>query len=620
MPRTRPIIYGIAPLNAGWPAALAAFNRGDFDEATACAERALEAGDGAAPWRELLALALLAANAPERALPVLEALTRAFPYAAEHHLNLGNCLCELGRDADALAPLERARELGADGIAMWFALARARVAHGELNAARDAIERALAAAPSDAELRLLQARILVGLDAWDEAYAAIDWLRQAPLARATRAAAGHVLLEAGMIDDAASLFMLALDDGAADADAALGLALAEERRNRLEAAHRWRARAMAWLVGDPDGARIAPKLAHLDARLALRRGDADVAGSLLTRLLADADVSSRAALAFELGHALDRLGDIDGAIAAFVSAHAAKRARVAAHHPGLAASTGLLAVLAREVPPVSAGLRAAPVVDANRDPLFVVGFPRSGTTLLEQLLDAHPALSSFDEQPLLQKLIQRLDSEGLPYPQRLDGMTPALRTALRTDYFDRVARLVPDLGTRRAVDKNPLNIARLALVDALFPASDVIVLLRDPRDVVLSCWQQNFRAPAFAVTFETLAATAAMYAEVMAHFERTRAALALRIHFLRYEDLAADVAREARRLVAALGLEWEPALLAFTERARGRGAISTPSYAAVTEPVHRRAVGRWRRYAAVFTPAVCQLLAPFIERYGYRDA
>ncbi len=289
---------------------------------------------------------------------------------------------------------------------------------------------------------------------------------------------------------------------------------------------------------------------------------------------------------------------------------------VEAAHPDLQREDGLLAALDREVPPLPANLREG-VDDGRRDPLFVVGFPRSGTTLLEQLLDAHPALASFDEQPFLQRLVTRMNATPHGYPGGLAHVDAEQRRDDRRRYFSDVDRQRPDLGGRRPVDKNPLYLVRLPLVALLFPDAQAVLALRHPCDVVLSCWMQNFRAPAFALTFETLASTARMYDRVFHTYFSFRDAIAVPMHVLRYEDLVADVEAEGRRLFAFLGLDWQADLLSFTERAKRRGVISTPSYTQVVKPVNSRAVGRWQQWRPWFDGEVLDVLAPWAERFGY---
>ena len=281
--------------------------------------------------------------------------------------------------------------------------------------------------------------------------------------------------------------------------------------------------------------------------------------------------------------------------------------------PGLC----LISVLERPAPAVSRAVLEVPPRDDEIDPVFLVGFPRSGTTLLEQLLDAHPSLASFDEQPFMQRVLLRSGEGGVAYPDSLAVLDPERRDRLRAGYFRDVDQVLRGRGECRAVDKNPLNLSRLPLIDALFPRAHVLLAIRHPCDVVLSCYMQSFRAPAFAVTFETIDSTARMYDQVMQHYLRSSECVRAPVHVIRYEDLVADVRGEGIRMFEFLGLVWDDALLAFTERAAAKGAISTPSYSQVVQPVNARAIGRWEKYREHFGQASLDLLAPWVKHFGY---
>lgn len=599
--------------------AFAAIARGeDLAAIEAAARKALggPAPADALDWLAVLALALAHQRRAAEALPLFERLARAQPEIPEHWANLGNALCELGREADALAPLQRAFLLGDRSSGLFYALARAELAHGRPIPARTCIERALAAAPLDPEFRVLEARILYALDETDRAAAALARLRDPSLPRALRIEAAEILLNLARFADAQQAFEAVLAEDPGEPSALIGLATCHERHNRLDAAEATRARIDRARV---EGRReVERALDQLDARLAQRRGDSAEARRLLESVLADPprDPALCTHLRFELGKACADLKDHHAAFAAFAAGHAERLAQVTAAHPDLLREDGLLAALDRPVPSLPTGVRDG-ADDGRRDPLFVVGFPRSGTTLLEQLLDAHPGLASFDEQPFLQRLVTQLRDSAAGYPEALATLSPAERRELRRRYFTDVDRCRPDLGARRPVDKNPLYLVRLPLVAALFPDAQAVLAIRHPCDVVLSCWMQNFRAPAFAITFETLASTARMYDRVFRTYFAFRDAIGVPTHLLRYEDLVADLPGESRRLFAFLGLDWHDELLGFTEHAKRRGVISTPSYSQVVEPVHRRAVGRWQAWRPWFDDAVLEPLAPWIERFGY---
>ncbi len=605
-----------APSSPALADALAALHLGRFDVVEQLARGALAQSLADPTWLSLLALALSQQLRASEAWPLYEQLTVLQPQVPDHWSNLGNCMCELGRERDALAPLQHALARGGNSAELHYALARAWVAHGDARRALEHVQRALREHPHDPEFQLLRARALVMLDEYEAAGQALDALRRGDLAPTILVESGNLLLQLGLYEDAAACFDAVPNRGADATDAQLGLAAVHERCNRLAPAEE-----IAAALGarrDNLNPHQTDLLLELEAQLAGRRNDQELARQRLQALLErpQPDAMARGDLWLKLGRCCDALGDAEAAMHAFASGHAERFAQVTATHAALPHGDGLLAVLDAPVPEVRSPLEEPQAGDPV-DPVFLVGFPRSGTTLLEQLLDAHPGLASFDEQPFLQRLVSRINEHAPGYPEVLPSLSASDCRGLRGVYFADVARVLPGLGARRAVDKNPLNLVRLPLVAALFPQAQVLLALRHPCDVVLSCYMQNFRSPAFSITFETLASTARMYARVMAHYHGFSDRLRLPLHVVRYEDLVADVAAEGKALFGSLGLPWSDDLAAFTERARRKGAISTPSYAQVVQPVNQRAVGRWQRYRQWFDGEPLDTLMPWIERLGY---
>jgi tetratricopeptide (TPR) repeat protein len=608
---------------AGEPQALqAAFDalgNGAPDRTEQLARQFLGPGPLRSAWLTALALALSQQRRAGEALPhyrELVALEREVP---EHWSNLGNCLCELGEFKEALPALQTARRLGADDAGTHFGLANALLATGASNDAAAHIASARRLDPEDAEFRVLEARIELARDEVESAIRMLRAVLPLTLAPSLRTELGYALLQAGQFALAEQAFRAVLAGDAAAADAGIGLALTLERCNDVDAA-----RAARALIDETQAIasdkRLAVKLHELDARLATRSNDHAAAQTHLTAMLAGEsnDPSYSANLWFELGRSYDATKKVDEAMQAFARAHAERRRQVQLSQPQIGSAEDILAILDDPLPP-RPWPRFVPHAgfDGRRDPVFLVGFPRSGTTLLEQLLDAHEALASFDEQPFLQRLVKAAVEAAGDYGTALTTMDATRVATLRRQYFADIAAAVPDLGSRRAVDKNPLNLIRLPLVEAVLPASSVLFALRHPCDVVLSCYMQSFRAPAFAHTFETLASTARMYDRVMSFWTRLTADLELPVHTVRYESLVDDVGGTGRALFDFLDLPWNDQLLAFTERAKARGAISTPSYAQVVQPVNKKAVGRWQRYLPWFEQGALQTLQPWIEHFGY---
>jgi hypothetical protein len=241
----------------------------------------------------------------------------------------------------------------------------------------------------------------------------------------------------------------------------------------------------------------------------------------------------------------------------------------------------------------------------------VIGFPRSGTTLLDTFLAAHPGLCVAEEKPLLQAVADRLGDH-----ERLALLDEAELAALRETYFAAAAEHVADRGDRLLVDKYPLGAIDIALIHRLFPTAPIVFAERHPCDVVLSCFATRFQPTATLVSFLILEDSARLYDRVMALWAKARAAMPLTVHTVRYEALVADPAREMKGLVAFLGLDWDDQVADHQRPAAERAFVNTASYAQVVEPVYDRSIGRWKRYETHLAPVV-PLLEPWAKTMGY---
>jgi tetratricopeptide (TPR) repeat protein len=241
-------------------------------------------------------------------------------------------------------------------------------------------------------------------------------------------------------------------------------------------------------------------------------------------------------------------------------------------------------------------------------PVFVVGFPRSGTTLTEQILASHKAVRGAGELPDLGRVFQSLpEIVGDPSCNQFDAIRllgPESAQVAARRYLDKLDNY-SSAGTARIVDKMPDNVNYVGLIALLFPRAKVIVCRRDPRDIALSCWQIGFRTCPWNNDWDRIARRLADYQRVLAHWERTRPHPYLE---LSYEDAVADPEHHARVLIDFIGLEWDPACLEFNSNPR---AVSTPSHAQVRQPIHSRSAGRWRNYEPYIRP-----LFEAFERHG----
>ena len=249
-------------------------------------------------------------------------------------------------------------------------------------------------------------------------------------------------------------------------------------------------------------------------------------------------------------------------------------------------------------------------VEPDRRPVFVVGLPRSGTTLVEQILASHSQIHGAGELYDLHRLFLSIPRfVGRPAIEPLNAVQflgPVSAKAAALIYLDRLNALAPPEFTR-VVDKMPDNVRLLGLIAVLWPGARVIVCGRDPRDIAVSCWQTGFKTNPWSNSWEHIAQRVADYQRIVDHWRQTRPLEWLDV---RYEELVADLEGHARLLIDFVGLEWEPACLNFHLTRR---IVRTPSLVQVRQPIHSHSVGRWKNYE----PSLQPLFSAF-ERHGVK--
>ncbi len=251
---------------------------------------------------------------------------------------------------------------------------------------------------------------------------------------------------------------------------------------------------------------------------------------------------------------------------------------------------------------------------------FLGGHPRTGTTLLEQILGAHPGIAAFDEpmafpDEVAEKLAPMNAASALTV-NALNALTAPQRQHFQQQYFKSLLRE----GTVGAahellLDKNPSPTAWLHLWLRIFQNLKVIIALRDPRDVIVSCYFQNLRLNATNANFLSLERTARHYADLMDVWLRMRELGGFDWMETRYEDIVSNMESEGRRVTEFLGLSWHPQQAAFHETNRNKFVFS-PTYNDATRPVYQRAVGRWKNYADALSP-LQERLAGYCRTFNY---
>lgn len=252
----------------------------------------------------------------------------------------------------------------------------------------------------------------------------------------------------------------------------------------------------------------------------------------------------------------------------------------------------------------------------------LTGFPRTGTTLLEQVLDSHSGLVSSDEREAFARDIFPAMWLGpaVPAPtvDALDAVPTDKLQTLRRRYLGYMeAALDEPIGPRIHLDKNPPMTLVLPAFLRLFPETRVLIALRDPRDVVISCFLQYLPLNPNSVCFLTLEDTARRFANDLGVWLRLREIIASPWLEIRYEEIVQHLEREARRALEFLGLPWEPQVLEYRHRLETK-RVGSPTYQDVRQPLYTRAMGRWRNYEEFLAPHL-PLLEPILNELGYRS-
>jgi tetratricopeptide (TPR) repeat protein len=531
-----------------------------------------------------------------------ERIVAADPADWEIWNNLGNARRAAGDLEGAIDALGRARQLRPGLAAVQLNYAIGLAAAGRLEESVEPYAAAARLEPGNPALQLELGKLLGHLGRHGEAAGALG--RAAALAPGqaeTWLELGRAQAGLGDLDSAQAAYRRSLGLAPANALGWLELGIVLERGNRLD--------RLAELLAEAEGEGIAAEdLAYLQALLLREEGRFEEALALARRSPADVEPARRALL---IGKLANRTGDPAAAFEAFGEAN-----RIAAQDP--AAARANPAGYRRRIEALTALVSSSwfdgwspPTPGDRPSPVFLVGFPRSGTTLLDTVLMGHPDIEVLEEEPILERV-----GAALGGFERLPDLDEAGAEALRAVYFEELDRLLPGPDGKTVLDKLPLNILAAPLIHRLFPDARIVFAQRHPCDVVLSCFMQGFEINDAMANFLDLGDSARLYDLVLTFWERCREVLPLQVHVVRYEAMVEDLEGEARSLLDFLGLPWDPAVLDHQRTARARGTISTPSYSQVIQPIYGEASGRWRRYREQMGP-VLPVLEPWAVRLGY---
>ena len=358
------------------------------------------------------------------------------------------------------------------------------------------------------------------------------------------------------------------------------------------------------------------------ARLERQAGRLESAEKFLRSFPTNVEPSIRVRACYELGGILDRQGRYDEAMAAFHEAKSLLR-------PQLERPAAELKVMRTRINNLVASAPAdvlkqwfdstAQLQPAHRLALLG-GHPRSGTTLLEQVLDSHPDIVSAEETEIFYDDAYAPLLRGLPDDTAMSAALTTATTAQlqssRQNYFRSMElSLGQPVGGRLLIDKNPSYTFLIPALIRIFPEIKFLIALRDPRDVVLSCFMQNLPLNQVGAAFLSLESAVAEYINLMGIWQTVAPRMCNPYLTVRYEDMVDDLESVARKTLDFLGISWDDRVLGFDEHARKK-IVRSPTYADVTQPVYKRAVGRWHHYQKYLEPHLPKL-EPFVKAFGY---
>lgn len=513
----------------------------------------------------------------DQAHRLLKKAIKIKPNWADAHANAGLVLMGMGKLLPAINAFERAIKLEPGHINARVNHARALHADKRVEKAEEAIRETLKLDPSSAEGWNVLAIVL---QAQDDVIGAEEALREA-----IRLAPGHT-------------------------NAIVNLAFLLETANRPEDIS---------AIYDA-AAKAGVKTPRLDLIMAkaLRRLKDDVGAQAMLERLSGFDLSPiiMRSVHGELGWLADRAGDVERAFEHFKQCNAYAKALCP---PSIDNMRIVKEARASRIMLDGAAVPSPTPLDGVPDPVFMVGFPRSGTTLLDQILSSHPRVATIEEGPMADAVVKRAAAMVKGYPKSLFSLTDDQRRELAELYWQQARQYGEWRDGDLLIDKLPLNVRHVPLLWMLFPRAKFILVLRHPADACLSCFMHEFALNDAMANFLDYGDATVLYDAVMGLWRDANTALPLMAHTVRYEDVVDDMEGEARKLIAFLDQTWTDDVLNYRQTAMDKGLIHTPSYHQVVQPIYSHARYRWTRYADLLDATALERLAPFAEAFGYSE-
>lgn len=253
---------------------------------------------------------------------------------------------------------------------------------------------------------------------------------------------------------------------------------------------------------------------------------------------------------------------------------------------------------------------------SNFNPVFLIGFPRSGTTLLDTILSSHPKIKVIEEKPMVLKMVDKIKNNDLHSLKNIN--VPEIKD-LQKKYLMELKKYINlDNKSNLYIDKLPLNLINTGEIVRIFPNAKFILVVRHPMDCVLSCFMQNFNLNDAMCNFLNLEDAAVLYKKAMELWNQYISVLKVNYISIKYEDLIQNFESNIKIIIKFLNLNWNKSLLNYRETAIKRERISTPSYYQVIQPIYQHANQRWKRYKKYLTN-IEPILNELIKKHKYSN-
>ena len=535
------------------------------------------------------------------------------PDYAEAFNNLGMAFKDQGKAEDAIKVFRKAIAIRHDYVDAICNLGMVFQAQGELELAIELYKKGIGIEPNYAGAYNNMGLALTDQCKFDEA---VDSINKAisidPRNADSYYNLGNALFEKDKLDRAIVAFRKAVSIRPDFTKAWLNGANALERCNKIEQLELWMEEAVKKF-------KIVPAdLRYFEAKSLFRSQKFDQANDMLDNIPLDQVSEGRQPFYFELkARCSEKLGDFDAAFNFFSDMNSLTKKRKAFEDCAPDSYFVKIKNSLKEIKESQkTNLKTRNKKSTDPNVTFLVGFPRSGTTLLDTILRSHSKIQVVEEQPMLMAVETFLKVKGFIDPQSETIPSKIIKEAqfvYRGELRKNISNANPE---DTLVDKMPLNMLRAPLIQKIYPQAQIILALRHPLDAILSCWMQNFKLnPAMANMVE-LDRIVDFYCVAMETFDLCRNKFGLNVHQIKYENLVENFTEETSTLLQFMGLDWEDNMKNYRDTAMQRGRINTPSYSQVVQPIYKEASYRWLNYKK-YLDQYLERLHPWISKFNY---